>query len=801
MNDNNASDVNGSERRAARRSLGRRLREALRRLASVRRDPSRESDADARYRHLFDRVPIALYRTAPDGTIIDLNPALAQLLGYPDRTSLLRLSAFDLFADRRARSDQIAHLEAEDLIFGYEVQLRRHDGSLIWALDYARAVRDSNGNVTAYEGALEDITERKRARDDLQRANEKLGAIIKASPLAIIVHDVAGNVVSWNPAAERIFGWSEAEVVGRGLPFVPPEKHHEFLANLRKVTRGESIERSEIQRVRRDGSAVCLSLSAAPLRDAEGEIIGVLAVLADITARRQAEETRQRLAEILEATPDLVAIASVDGKIIYLNPAGRSLLGITDGEQLQSGPIWTLLSERHDSVVRAEALPSAIREGTWSGNVAFRSREGREIPTSMVLIAHRDAGGEADYLSLIARDLTEQEVLEARVRQAQTMDAIGRLAGGIAHDFNNLLTTIIGHSDLLLRHAVDEQTREDITAIKEAGQRAATLTSHLLAFGRRQLLQLRLLDLNEIIAGLAPQLEKMAGDRVELQTVLDRALAHVKADAIQLEEVIRALVENACEAMPDGGKLTIVTANAELSREAAQHLGSEEPGRYVVLTVTDTGHGMDEVTRTRIFEPFFSTKKEVKGTGLGLSTVYGIVKQTGGELWVSSEQGRGTTVKIYLPGHDAPAASQRPRARRATDAGADATILIAEDEPAVLNLAVRVLQARGYTVLAARDGIEALSIQERHSGPIDLLITDVVMPKLDGPELADRLRRGCPQARVIYISGYTDNTRVRELMADKRIAFLQKPFTPSALAGITRRVLAEAPGEDGSQLA
>ena len=278
---------------------------------------------------------------------------------------------------------------------------------------------------------------------------------------------------------------------------------------------------------------------------------------------------------------------------------------------------------------------------------------------------------------------------------------------------------------------------------------------------------------------------------VELATVLDGTIGRVKADSVQMEEVISALVENACEAMPDGGQLTIETADVELARDSAQHLGVAEPGRFAVISVTDTGFGMDEETKSRIFEPFFSTKKEVKGTGLGLPTVYGIVKQSGGEIWVSSEPGDGTTVSIYLPVivTDREALATPVPVLQSQSEEDRETILLVEDEPAVLNLAGRVLRARGYSVIEAHDGAEALEAQKNHDGSIDLLITDVVMPRVGGPELAARMIGIRPDLRVIYMSGYTDNKTVREMMADNSTFFLQKPFTPSALAGITKRVL------------
>jgi PAS domain S-box-containing protein len=747
---------------------------------------------ESRYRNLFDGVPIALYLSAPDGTILDANPAMVELLAFPSRESLLQLNASDLFVDPKVRNSQIARLEREGTVRDYPLQLRRRDGELIWVLDQARAVRDSRGRVMFYEGSLKDITREKVAREELQRTNETLRALIEASPLAIFSLDADRNVLSWNPAAERTFGWRQDELLGMPLPpVVPEDQQGEFHLLHRRLLRGHSLHEVEVIWRRRDGKLIQVAISAGPLHDASGSVAGTIAVLADVTERKQAEETRKRLAEILQATPDLVGMFTVDGVGIYLNKAGMDLLGLSPESVPSPQPIWDYHPEPYRSLVRDEILPAAIRDGSWSGEVAFSSCDGRDVPTSMVMIAHHADDGRVDHLSVIARDLTEQKVLEGRLRHAQTMEAIGRLAGGIAHDFNNLLTSIIGHCELVLRHLRDEQARSDIEEIKAAGERAADLTSQLLAFGRRQVLQPRLLDLNELVAGLEGRLKEMAGPRVKLTIDFDKKLRTVKADPIQIEAIILSLAENSCEAMPDGGRLAIATAHTKLTIDEAQQLDISQPGDYASLSITDTGTGMDDGTRSRIFEPFFSTKKEVKGTGLGLATVFGIVKQSGGDIFVESEPGSGTTVRVYIPtvAEEPAAATAATGVAAEPGAATGGTVLLVEDEPAVRSLAVRVLKARGYTVLEAHDGAEALQLQEFHDGPIDILITDVVMPRLGGPELAERLLETRPDARVIFMSGYTDNTTVRDMMADKDVHFLQKPFSLSALAELTRQVL------------
>jgi two-component system cell cycle sensor histidine kinase/response regulator CckA len=760
------------------------------RIRRRRRSPHRHGYRESRYRSLFDGVPIALYLTAPDGTILDANPALVELLGYPSRESLLQLNAYDLFVNRDVRRSQIAQLEREDLVRDYAMQLRRRDGTLIWVLDQARAVRDAKGRVLFYEGSLKDITVEKQAREELQRTNETLRALIEASPLAIMALDRDRNVLSWNAAAERIFGWKEAEVIGRLLPpIVPDDQLKEFRRLHGRMLQGHSLNQVEVVRRRRDGALIHVHISASPLHDDTGKLVGSLILSADVTERKEIEDTRNRLAEILQATPDLVCRFTVEGVVIHLNSAGRDILGMNVDELPSPLPLWEHHPEPDRTRMRDQVLPAAIRDGYWSGEMTFRSHDGREIPTSSVVVAHRTSHGKVDHLSIIARDLTEQKTLEGRLRQAQTMEAVGRLAGGIAHDFNNLLTSIIGHCELVLKKPIDERARPDIEEVKEAGQRAASLTNQLLAFGRRQMLQPRLVDLNRLIGDLDPRMREIAGEGIQLTTVLDGELRRVKADPVQLEEIIFSLVENACEAMPAGGSLSIETAHADLKLDTAQQLGLSQPGIYAVLAVTDKGCGMDDETLARIFEPFFSTKEEVRGTGLGLATVYGIVKQSGGDIWVKSKPGHGTTVMIYLPAVEEQIEEAKPLKRVEEAAATSGTVLLVEDEPAVLSLAARVLRGRGYEVLQARDGSEALQVHEQHAGPIDVVITDVVMPKLGGAELVERLREVRPETRIIYMSGYTDNKTVRDMMADSGVNFLQKPFSPAALAELTRQIV------------
>ena len=386
-------------------------------------------------------------------------------------------------------------------------------------------------------------------------------------------------------------------------------------------------------------------------------------------------------------------------------------------------------------------------------------------------------------------DVTHRKQLEERLMQSQKMEAVGMLAGGIAHDFNNLLTIITGYSQLLLTSLPeDDRNRSSVEQIIKAGERAAALTRQLLAFSRRQVMQPKVLDLNTLVGGMAVMLRRLIGEDIELHLALGKDLGRVHADPGQIEQVIMNLVVNARDAMPKGGVLTIETNNIDLTRDDTSARPAVKPGPYVMLAVSDNGIGMDEATRARLFEPFFTTKGQGHGTGLGLSTVFGIMRQSGGNIDVYSEPRNGTSVKVFLPRVDQPATTEPAQPAAAAARGSE-TILLVEDEEMVRKLVLETLQMEGYHLLEASGPEQARQIVGRHSGPIDLMITDVVMPKESGRELAEKLLRRRPQMKVLYMSGYTDNAVVNSGVLGSEMNFLQKPFTPTALTRKVREVL------------
>jgi PAS domain S-box-containing protein len=508
-------------------------------------------------------------------------------------------------------------------------------------------------------------------------------------------------------------------------------------------------------------------------------------------SQRDTEAAKQKLMAIFEATPDLIAIVSPAGILQYMNRGGRRMLGLGETEDVLKLKLAELRSEQEGTLVLNEALPSARRDGIWRGETAYSGPEGKAIRVSQVILAHASETGEVEFFSMIARDITEQRELEQQFRQAQKLDGIGRLAGGIAHDFNNLLTVILGRSQMLQSKLdSDSPLRRDADLIYRTGERAAALTHQLLAFSRSQVLRPRILDLNAVVTEMEKMLRRLIGEEIELTTALAPALGRVKADPGQIEQVILNLAVNARDAMPSGGKIMIETANADLDQSyAARHV--EVPaGPYIMLAVSDTGCGMSPEVQSRAFEPFFTTKEEGKGTGLGLATVYGIVKQTGGNIWLYSEVDRGTTFKVYLP-----RINEAAETHQANSTGVQEpirgfeTILLVEDNETVREHTNDILAGAGYNVLIAEDVEDAQRLCSTHQGHIHMMLSDVVMPRMKGPDLAKHCLSTRPDMKVLFVSGYTNASVTDHGIFESGAAFLEKPFAADTLLSKVREVL------------
>jgi PAS domain S-box-containing protein len=492
---------------------------------------------------------------------------------------------------------------------------------------------------------------------------------------------------------------------------------------------------------------------------------------------------------ILQRVRNLVLVSGPDGGITYASPSVKQVLGYEPAEVLGDA-WWELTIEDPVERQRERTLVARAARGEIPPRSSFLERPVRTRDGKMRWILWHDSKGPGDLLIGVGVDVTERRVLEEQFRQAQKMEAVGRLAGGVAHDFNNILTAIIGYSDLLLRSAsLSEEDRRDLAEIRDAADRAARLTKQLLTFSRKQVVQIQPVNLNDLVQGMEPMLKRLLGEDVTLTTALAPDLAAVEADPGQLEQVIMNLAVNARDAMPDGGQLTIETRNVELDAEYAATHANVVPGRYVLLAVSDTGHGMDESVRAHLFEPFFTTKPRGQGTGLGLATVHGIVHQSGGHIWAYSEVGYGTTMKVYLPrGGQEAAPLEREADASAWPRGTE-TILVVEDDAGVRKLVISTLAACGYQVLVASTGSAAVELAHNHAGAIHLLVTDVVMPEMNGRAIAQALAAGRPGLPVLYMSGYPDEAMMRHGVLEPGIELIQKPFTPGALARRVREVL------------
>jgi two-component system, cell cycle sensor histidine kinase and response regulator CckA len=537
-----------------------------------------------------------------------------------------------------------------------------------------------------------------------------------------------------------------------------------------------------------------MQTTLSPLRDPAGVITGIVGVGRDITQRVEAGRELQRWARIFEHAGWGVAIVSADGRTIEsVNPAFALMHGWTVDEL--RGTLMADLSVpgRRDEFLSEEGALRTQGHQIWE--TERLRRNGASFPALLNATAVKDGEGQVICYAVNVQDLTERRRAEEQVRQAQKMEAVGRLAGGVAHDFNNMMMIIMGFSDFLLTTLPQDDPRwADADEIRKAAERAMQLTRQLLGFGRQQLTARSVLSLNEVVAGMERMLRPLLGEDIRLVTRLSVGLGAVEADYGQLEQVVMNLTLNARDAMRSGGRLTIETLDIDLPEGYAyRHIGIDIPaGQYVMLVVADTGHGMSAEVKGRLFEPFFTTKPTTQNTGLGLATVYGIVVQSGGYIWVDSEAGKGTAFKICFPRVDPEAESVPPPARSRERTEGSETILLVEDEQAVRTVATRVLRNQGYFVLPACNGEEALSIADQVNGAIDLVLTDVIMPDMAGPAMVRQILEKWSGIRIVYMSGYAQNDKIRSEMADRDTSFLQKPFSADSLLLTVREVLDQA---------
>jgi PAS domain S-box-containing protein len=667
------------------------------------------------------------------------------------------------------------HALRSGLPYEVEYRLRRADGAYRWHIGRAEPKRDKRGEVVGWVGTCTDIEEQKRAEEGLARD----ALLLTNVQDAVIVTDLEGVVTYWNQGATRLFGWTAEELLGRPLADRVPEEARAKMAEATRAIRDGADFAGEWEDYRKDGTRVWIDARVRRITDAAGRAFGILGVSRDISDRKRAEAERDELLARLRLQVERMPLAYVlfdaDSRVIDWNPTAERVFGYAKEEVLGMGPPFEKILP-DAAWPRGEEVLRRLRAGDMAAHSVNENltRDGRVITCEWFNTPLRDAGGRVVGLLCLAQDVTGRVRLEEQFRQAQKMEAVGRLAGGVAHDFNNLLTVINGQAAMLLQDlGATAPAADSVHAILKAGERAAGLTQQLLAFSRKQIVAPRVLDLNAVVADAKVMLRRLIGEDIVLTKDLQPCLNAVRADPTQVQQVLLNLAVNARDAMPHGGRLSLATRDA---------------GKYVLLAVTDTGCGMTEEVKAHLFEPFFTTKRPGEGTGLGLPTVYGIVKQSGGHIEVESQPGAGTTFRVYLPRTNEAPAEEKPEATGPAPRGSE-TVLLAEDEDGVRALVRQVLRAGGYAVLEAQDGAEALGLAALPVGPIHLLVTDVVMPGLDGRGLAERLAGRHPGLKVLYLSGYTDDEVVRRGVSQEEVHFLQKPFSPAALVRKVREVL------------
>lgn len=660
------------------------------------------------------------------------------------------------------------------------------------------------------------ILARQRAEDALTQAERRFDSIVKSLPDIIYRLDREGKITFISDAVKQ-YGYSPADLVGKSMfEIVHPQDMDKarYRVNERR-TGGRRTMAFEVRLLTKDLQSVPLEVHSTSgedgrtfLLEAEGlyatdeprtqSFLGTQGIARDISDRKSAEEalreSEENLSITLNSIGDAVIATDVRGQITRMNPVAEELTGWPSAEAM--GRDHTDVFRLIHAETREPAdspVTNALRSGSvveLAADTSLVTKDGTERRIADSAAPIRDRTGEVVGGVLVFRDVSEQYRLEERLRQALKMESIGRLAGGVAHDFNNLLSPIIGYADMVLEQLHKEDPLySNIQVIRDAGQSAAKLTEQLLAFSRKQVLQVRVLNLTEVVIGLQRMLPRLIGEHIELENSLAPSLGCVKADRSQIQQILLNLAANARDAMPDGGKLVIKTENVVLDEAYARMHEGARPGPYVLLAISDTGQGMDARTLNHIFEPFFTTKARGKGVGLGLATVYGIVKQHEGYIWVESRPGQGTTFQIYLPRLEGEAKDEEEQPLPGEAAGGTETIMVVEDDKLVRKLACDILESSGYTVIEAHSPEEALRISERHKGHIDLLLTDVIMPQLSGRQLHEMLAPLRPDMKVLYMSGYPDDLIAHHGVLHSGINFLQKPFSYDLLSRRIRETL------------
>jgi len=739
----------------------------------------------------------------PGGRLVSVNAQMTEIF----RTSFMPaadLTAYTELVGFHDNGSQYTPFEwplartvmTKERVRGEEIRIRRGDGTDGHVRMSSAPVQDAEGNVVAAVAIVVDVSGQRSAERAARTTDERFRFVAKATNDVIWDWDIRTNALVWNDSVETVFGHKQNRIfpeVQWWYDHIHPDDRDRVIAGIHGVLDHGGTSWSDQYRYRRgDGNYANVMDRGYIARDSNGEPMRMIGAMTDVTEKSRSEAAIRFQAQLLNAVQQAVVATDPEGIVIFWNDFAEKLYG-WPAEDAVGKPIQELTPSPFLREHSADIFERGAAGDSWTGEFLVQGKSGKAFPALLTTSPIRDERGTVLGFVLVSIDLSERRALEEQFRQSQKMDAVGRLAGGIAHDFNNLLTVIRLNTEIIMDGFDPTDPRsEDVKQIRSAAERASSLTRQLLAFSRKQILQPRVLDMNTVVSTVEPMLQRLIGEDITIASSCN-ARGYVVADPGQIEQILVNLVVNARDAMPQGGTISVETQNATLDETYTSEHAPVVPGRYVMLAVGDNGVGMSRDTREHAFDPFFTTKEAGKGTGLGLATVYGIVKQSGGYVWIYSEPGLGTTLKLYFPEVSAAAAFTNVEYKPTAKLGArgSETILLVEDEESVRGLTSRILEKQGYRVIVAQHGREAMDIATREEGRIDLVLTDIVMPGMNGRGLVERLAGIRPRIKSLYMSGYTDDDIIRRGFIEPSKSFLQKPFTSESLLQTVRKVLDE----------
>ncbi len=756
--------------------------------------------SEEKYRRLVENLGEGVAVIDPEGQILFTNPAAETIIGAPPR-GLAGRNVAEFITGNLGTAFAAAEEQRTGATHVSTHELKRVDGKVLHIESTSTPHYGVDGSFQGFLAIFRDITEFRELQESLETERVRLLTVIDAVPDVIFLKDRRSRFVLANKAQAELLGVrTPRDLLGKtDRDFVSRVFADQYEKDDQRVMdTGQSLFNVEEKALTADGTERHVLTTKVPVKDARGAITSLVGISRDVTERTRTEQalnaSERKYRSIVQNMNDALYVHEFSGRILDVNDRACQMLGYERGQIMGRNVMDFSAPESQGSA--ATLLARLLADGSAVFEVMQVRADGSTFPVEVsTKVVSTEGNG---LLQAVVRDLTERAraeaeraSLEEQLRQAQKMEAVGRLAGGIAHDFNNLLTVITGNVEMCLDLAArDRNLRAYLDEIGHASRRAASLTAQLLAYSRRQILQPRIVNLGSLVAGMVGMLQRLLGEDVSIHTRLPEALGMVRVDPGRIEQVIMNLAINSRDAMPQGGILTIQTSDVVLGEEDARELRGAPPGQYMLLSISDTGTGMDTATLERLFEPFFTTKETGKGTGLGLATVYGIVKQSEGHIACESEVGRGTTFRIYLPRvRTDPAESEQAEITTASPRGGQETILLVEDDEPVRRLVTSVFEARGYTVLNAESGGDALAALSTFQGAPDLLVTDVVMPGMNGKEVAREVQGRHPGISVLFISGYAENAIAHHGVLDPGVHFIQKPFTSAELLRKVRSIL------------